>query len=145
MSSMIDNLPLSRPLRTQSHPTVSLTSCWSRYMAGGTQLLATLEKGTQLLATLALNAVIRVFKYLLQTKDLAISAKLHDPECDITDKLSNLQLDEKPQFRFYTDTDHAGNCEVQNKHRLQNGLAVTYHGAPVKWYSKAKSSCTASP
>ena len=92
----------------------------------------------------ALNAVIRVFKYLLQTKDLAISAKLHDPERDITDKLSNLQLDEKPQFRFYTDTDHAGNREPQNKRRLQNGLVVTLRGAPVKWYSKAKSSCTAS-
>ena len=93
----------------------------------------------------ALNAVIRVFKYLLQTKDLAMSAKLHDPEQDITDKLSNLELEEKPQFRFYANADHAGNREPQNKRRSQNGLAVTLRGAPVKWHSKAKSSCTASP
>ena len=44
-----------------------------------------------------------------------------------------------------TDSDHAGNAEIQNRRRSQNGLCVTLNNAPVLWYSKASSVAFATP
>ena len=49
------------------------------------------------------------------------------------------------EWAFYSDTDHAGNREKQNKRRSQNGLIGTLNSAPVLWYSKASSVAFASP
>ena len=43
-----------------------------------------------------------------------------------------------------TDSDHAGNHEVQNRRRSQNGLVMTINGAPYFWQSKASSVAFAS-
>ena len=89
-------------------------------------------------------AVLKTFKYLLQHKDYCLAAPISEGDIDITDKLNDLTLVPANNFRFYTDTDHAGNREEQNKRRSQNGLMVTNRGAPVHWYSKATSECYAS-
>ena len=43
------------------------------------------------------------------------------------------------------DSDHAGNAEVQNKRRSQNGLCIKCNEAPVVCVSKASSVAFASP
>ena len=48
-------------------------------------------------------------------------------------------------WRFYCDSDHAGNQEVQNRRRSQNGLVITHNDAPVFWQSKASSVAFATP
>jgi len=48
-------------------------------------------------------------------------------------------------WEFYSDSDHAGNKEVQNRMRSQNGLLARYNGAPVMWQSKASSVAFATP
>ena len=46
---------------------------------------------------------------------------------------------------FYCDSDHAGNSEVQNRRRSQNGLIITHNDAPAFWQSKASSVAFATP
>ena len=55
-----------------------------------------------------------------------------------------MEINSKPYraveaWRFYCDSDHAGNSEIQNRRRSQNGLVITHNGAPVYWQSKASS------
>ena len=85
----------------------------------------------------AMAAVKRAFSYLLHTKELSLSAKVfeHDrPVSSIFDRSTTTD-----EHRFMTDSDHAGNHEVQNKRRSQNGLVMTINGAPYFWQSKASS------
>ena len=49
-----------------------------------------------------------------------------------------------PEWRFYSDSDHAGSRGVQNKRCSQNGLLIQYNNATVEWYSKASSVAFAS-
>ena len=92
----------------------------------------------------AMKAVRRCFKYLLQTKHLALCGQYDPPERVLTGTLAEADEDRNP-FRFYSDSDHAGNAEIQNKRRSQNGFLGTLHGAPVIWSSKASSVAFASP
>ena len=48
-------------------------------------------------------------------------------------------------WEFYTDSDHAGNAEEQNRRRSQNGMVCMINGAPYKWASKASSVTFATP
>jgi hypothetical protein len=48
-------------------------------------------------------------------------------------------------WSFMVDSDHAGNAEVQNKRRSQNGLCIKCNEAPVVCVSKASSVAFASP
>ena len=92
----------------------------------------------------ALKAVKKVFSYLYETKDLGIRAPLYFEDQHI------VAINHKPYasvdaWRFYSDSDHAGNSEVQNRRRSQNGLVITHNDAPVYWQSKASSVAFASP
>jgi len=85
----------------------------------------------------AMAAVKRAFSYLLHTKELSLSAKVFEldrPVSSIFDRSTTTD-----EHRFMTDSDHAGNQEVQNKRRSQNGLVMTINGAPYFWQSKASS------
>ena len=92
----------------------------------------------------AMKAVRRCFKYLLQTKNLALCGRYGPAERVLPGTLAEEDRDCKP-FRFYSDSDHAGNAEIQNKRRSQNGFLATLHGTPVLWSSKASSVAFASP
>ena len=97
----------------------------------------------------ALQAVLRAFQYLLQHKTLSLSAPFGMPDRHLSYEVvpssegvldwSEDHPNAKQGFRFYTDSDHAGNAEAQNRRRSQNGLIIVYNGAPVYWQSKASS------
>ena len=94
----------------------------------------------------ALRAVRRVHQYLLDTKGWCLVGHTGANSRDCGSVVDNMQkLGLEDQWRFYTDSDHAGNAEDQNRRRNQNGLVVTLNGAPVKWVSKATSVTFASP
>ena len=92
----------------------------------------------------ALKAVKKVFSYLYETRDLGIRAPLYMEEQHIVE-LNYKPYDASKAWRFYCDSDHAGNSEIQNRRRSQNGLVVTHNDAPVYWQSKASSVAFASP
>ena len=48
-------------------------------------------------------------------------------------------------WSFFTDSDFAGNAEVQNRRRSQNGCIALIDGAPVLWCSKVSSVAFAHP
>ena len=83
----------------------------------------------------ALDSVLRVFAYLRGCKELCISINQDAPDCNIQDIMTS--QDTPNEWRFYSDSDHAGNREVQNKRRSQNGFIALHNGAVVDWYSKA--------
>jgi hypothetical protein len=83
----------------------------------------------------AMESVTKVFRYLQGARDWCISAPVYDG-----DKHSVIETDDaEPTWRFMCDSDHAGNAEVQNRRRSQNGLMITQNTAPVVWQSKASS------
>jgi hypothetical protein len=86
----------------------------------------------------ALAAVRKTFAYLKGTHDLCLCAEVYDPDRNVT-QIMDSSKETPVLWRFYTDSDHAGNSEVQNKRRSQNGLMVVHNGAPVLWASKASS------
>ena len=97
----------------------------------------------------ALAALLRAFQYLLQYKTLSLSAPFSMPDRHLSYEVgpssggaqnwSEGHPNPETAFRFYTDSDHAGNAEIQNRRRSQNGLIIVYNGAPVYWQSKASS------
>ena len=91
-----------------------------------------------------MKAVRRCFKYLLQTKHLALCGR-YDPAERVLPGTQSEGVEDRNPFRFFSDSDHAGNAEVQNKRRSQNGFLGTVYGAPVIWSSKASSVAFASP
>ena len=48
-------------------------------------------------------------------------------------------------WNFFSDTDHGGNSEPQNRRRSQNGTLVLENDAPVLWLSKVSSVAFAHP
>jgi len=91
----------------------------------------------------ALKAVHDVFRYLQNTSHLSICINSRQEDRD-TASIHN-RTSPTDEWIFYSDTDHAGNREKQNKRRSQNGLIGTLNSAPVLWYSKASSVAFASP
>jgi len=85
----------------------------------------------------ALAAVLKAFKYLYQTRDLALAAPFDTPEQSVLSIKE--RYDTSTPRRVFSDSDHAGNAEVQNKRRSQNGGIITLNDAPVLWMSKASS------
>ena len=90
----------------------------------------------------ALKAVRGVFAYLLATKSKAITIPLGTVDREVFDYAD--QPKQSKSFRFCSDTDHAGNAEVQNRRRSQNGVCGQYDTVPFLWYSKASSVAFAS-
>ena len=82
--------------------------------------------------------VRKVFQYLYATKDYGIRNTTTSAEREVYDFDKHRDVEET-EWRFYSDSDHAGNAEIQNKRRSQNGMVATFNGAPVEWYSKASS------
>jgi hypothetical protein len=82
-----------------------------------------------------MESVLKVFRYLQGSRNWCISAPVY-----AGDKHSVIDTeDPEPIWRFMCDSDHAGNSEVQNRRRSQNGLMITQNTAPVVWQSKASS------
>ena len=52
---------------------------------------------------------------------------------------------ESDEWSFMVDADHAGNAEIQNRRRSQNGLIIKLNRAPVMFESKASSIAFATP
>ena len=71
----------------------------------------------------AWHAVVRILKYLKGTSALALFTP-------------SLQQGAKDDWALYTDSDHGGNDEPQNKLRGQCGFVALYNGAPVLRGSK---------
>ena len=77
----------------------------------------------------ALDAAFHVFRYLDATKTYAITIPQASQDRSVFD--FNKAIAEEPQWKFFTDTDRAGNAEVQNKRRSQNGYIATRRTVPV--------------
>ena len=87
----------------------------------------------------ALDTVYRIFQYLESSKTYCLASNLYGKDIDVNNAASNVNNNEQDLWRFFTDSDHAGNAEIQNRRRSQNGLVVTYNGCPILWQSKASS------
>ena len=85
----------------------------------------------------AKEAVMDAFIYLRSTSKLAISIQLYD-ELTIRQIYAN-KPDCTERWKFYCDSDYAGNDESQNKRRSQNANVFMVDGAPVHWTSKVSS------
>lgn len=83
----------------------------------------------------ALKSLSHQIGYIEQHKDLCIFARLYSDNESLNDTSVGSQLG----WEFYTDSDHAGNTEEQNKRRSQNGAVCMVDGSAVDWMSKASS------
>ena len=90
----------------------------------------------------ALAGVMYSMHYLRQHRDWCLSVPLYDPDfnVEVSHVVSGVES-YIPTFgwRFFSDSDHAGNSEVQNKRRSQNGFVAMRAGAPIVWFSKVSS------
>ena len=91
-----------------------------------------------------MKAVSTAFAYLNLSKQYCISAQIYADDVDIVATLDKCSL-EPEDWSFMVDADHAGNNEVLNRRRSQNGLIIKLNGAPVMCQSKASSVTFASP
>ena len=91
-----------------------------------------------------MKAVRTAFAYLNQSKHYCISAQIYADDVDIVATLDQCSL-EPEEWSFMADADHAGNAEVQNRRRSQNGLIIKLNRAPVMFESKASSIAFATP
>ena len=97
-------------------------------------------------AASALAALAHTITYLAQTKHLCIAQRLCQPDVDVSFAASSQKRQEDQLgFEFYTDSDHAGNNETQNRRRSQNGYCAKLHDATVDWMSKVSSVAFATP
>ena len=80
----------------------------------------------------ALRAVLHMFAYLKTHKRLCLGAHRYHIQVAGPPVQDDL-------FTHYSDSDHAGNKEIQNKRRSQNGHISLVNGAPVVWHSKVSS------
>ena len=83
----------------------------------------------------AMQALLELVAYLITTKSWGIRASLEDtPE---TTQLRNEEETCQPDnpWAHFSDTDHAGNREIQNKRRSQNCYIACHRGMPVYWKS----------
>ena len=74
---------------------------------------------------------------------MCIVASIYLPNRDPHD--TTRIFDRSYGWEFYSDSDFAGNSEIQNKRRSQNGFLATLNGAPVLWGSKVSSIAFAHP
>ena len=91
----------------------------------------------------AKEAITRVFRYLASTPRLGLSVRLYSDRHVRYHYAA--QAPESPPWRFYTDSDYAGNDEAQNKRRSQNANVITVEGTPIHWCSKVSSTAFAHP
>ena len=68
------------------------------------------------------EATVQAVRYAYATKHFVIEQKYSQTESD---------------WKCYSDSDHAGNSELQNKRRSQLSHIIMNGGAPIAWASKA--------
>ena len=93
--------------------------------------------------TSAMQALVHTISYLEQHKHLTLAQRLFPEDVRISSVAT--PKDQQHGFLFYADTDHAGNSEVQNKRRSQNGAVMMVDEAPTYWHSKVSSVAFATP
>ena len=96
----------------------------------------------------AWESLEQTVSYLKGNANLTISVELHgDYDCDIENILGEDGYNDwdAKLWNCYTDSDLAGNTEIQNKRRSQNGAIATHGGAPIMWSSKVTSVAFAHP
>ena len=90
----------------------------------------------------AMDAVLHLISYLYHTRDLCLRTNLKSE----TEQEQLLQEYTKNSadhgWSFHSDTDHAGNKEVQNQRRSQNSRYCCHNGMVVDWRSTIKSYAT---
>ena len=87
----------------------------------------------------AMQVLLELVAYLITTKSWGIRASLDDtPE---TTQLRNEEETRQPDnpWAHFSDTDHAGNREIQNRRRSQNCYIACHRGMPVYWKSSVSS------
>ena len=83
----------------------------------------------------AMEALKHCCGYLKKTAHLALKAELYQDD----EYAGEWHHTDKCTWRFYSDSDFAGNSEAQNKRRSQNGEIAVLNKAPVAWASKVSS------
>ena len=90
----------------------------------------------------AMEAVLHLVSYLYHTRDLCIRTNLKG-ETEQELLLQEYTKDSADHgWSFHSDTDHAGNKEVQNHRRSQNSRYCCHNGMVVDWRSTIKSYAT---
>lgn len=87
-------------------------------------------------------AVVHLVSYLYHTRSLQIRASLRHTTKEM-ELLQRVTENSDTAWSFHSDTDHAGNREVQNKRRSQNSRICCQNGMPVDWKSTVKTYATA--
>ena len=94
-----------------------------------------------------MDALKHCFQYLSGTRHLTLSGRLYTDDVSIQSHLFDTaqKVSDQLHWEFYCDSDFAGNREVQNKARSQNGYIALLNQVPVYWQSKVSSVAFASP
>ena len=93
----------------------------------------------------ALESLSHQVAYLIQHKNLCLSVELFPEKTSDVSLPQDERAGDQHEWMFYTDSDHAGNTEIQNKRRSQNGMVSLHGGTPIHWMSKASSVTFATP
>ena len=94
----------------------------------------------------AMEAVTRCFAYLMGIAEYCLAAPLNASDTDLSNSNITQQTDQDSEsWRFFCDSDFAGNGEPQNKGRSRSGLIATINSTTVDWYSKVSSVSFAHP
>lgn len=96
----------------------------------------------------ALKALKHTFAYLKGTAHYSLSSRTHAPDRNVESNavfMTDSSANAAAGWEFYVDSDFAGNAEVQNKRRSQNGYIALLNGTPVLWGSKVSSVAFAHP
>ena len=94
----------------------------------------------------AMVALKQTFRYLKGTAHFKLSGPIYSEDRDLSEVIIHATENASQcHWEFYCDSDFAGNSEIQNKRRSQNGYVALLNGAPVYWVSKVSSVAFASP
>jgi hypothetical protein len=87
----------------------------------------------------AMDTLKQVYRYLKGTAHYRLSGPIHTEDRRLDQLMHAAGADDHHNWEFYCDSDFAGNTEVENKRRSQNGYVALLNGAPVYWVSKVAS------
>ena len=88
----------------------------------------------------AMAALKQTFRYLKSTTHYKLSGLIHSADQGLNEAIMHAtEHTDQHHWEFYCDSDFAGNAEIQNKRRSQNGYVALLNGAPVYWVSKVSS------
>lgn len=87
--------------------------------------------------------MIRGFRYLKGTINLTLASPRYEADIDLYNTEAHSNQHKADTMSFYSDSDHGGNSERQNKRRNQYGYVSGYTNGdslvPVDWHSKVTS------